>query len=342
MVAGPIPEDFLTAVRRLSSCTSGASVEEPIEARARRGSSDSGKRVEAMCSGVSAVVTAMSGEVQFLNDNEQAFALFRRGCRYCSDLHDALEDVEPKDVIIAFLARVALRKGAARQLRELCGILVKVHVWRDELLKGPQQLVEVLSADASILAAFAGASPELRAAVAQQSGAGAAPGHGARIFLREALSGRFLTVTERREREHDAPTFECIMTERPVSLFVCFEADEVEECDATDFKGSCRGGSIDGLVLGFAHEGLPALGCFLGTARARRRDSLRTAMFGAKPPELRCDSLSLEDKGQWQWMTDGTVQHVGTRWWLHVDPKNPGVAIMQDSGQSRWEALRAL
>jgi len=295
---------------------------------------DAGSRVETLSLGVRAVVETMDGEVKFTNDNERAFALFRKGCRHCAELHTALEDVEPKDTIIAFLARIAGRRSAARQVRELGAILVQVAAWRDELLVAPQQLLEVLNSDDSILAAFAAAGQG-------RCTGGPAPPHEGRVFLREAWTARFLSIAEHIERER--VVHRCVMTEKPASLFVCYETEEVEE-DEVDFRFSPEarcGGTVDGMILGFAHEGLPALGHFLGCQRPRRR-TLRDALSGGGTPELGCASRDLGGKEQFRWWNDGSVQHVASSFWLFVDPESPDAITLHQWDKSFWEAVLAV
>lgn len=207
------------------------------------------QRLEALRRGVAAVVAAMKGEVEFANDNERAFALLRRGCHHCAKRPEDLDAVEPKDTILAFLARVSGRKSAARQLQELGAILVSSAAWREVFAAGPASLTSILAAEEQgAVAAFV----EERAVRAL-----APPGDGARVFLREQRSLRFLTVRlaasrveaaaaaddsadydspwdhcdyssrqkasshEVYERAATADHAECCLTEQAASLFVC-------------------------------------------------------------------------------------------------------------------------
>lgn len=299
-----------------------------------------GSRVAALSHGVHAVVEAMAGEVQFTNHNERAFALFRKGCRHCAQLPSELEGVGPKETIVAFLSRVAVRRSAGRQLQELGAILVQVAAWRDLLAEAPAQLREVLANEAVVLAAFA---------ASRRASATPAPAHEARIFLREVQSTRFLTIAENPEPQHgerrDVGVALCLATERAASLFVVYHhhraahraADETTEAHGGDSK---QGMSVDDIILGFAHEGVPGLGCFLSCQRPRRR--IRDVVKGGGDPELCCVGREFGHSAQFRWGADAAIQHVSTGLWLCVDPLNPTMAGLHPSDKSFWEVLPAV
>jgi len=160
----------------------------------------SSHRLEALQRGVDAVVGAMAGEVQFANDNERAFALFRRGCHHCAQRPEDLDAIGPKDTILAFLNRVAGRKTAARQLQELGAILVQATAWRELFSEAPAALISVLAEEEQGVVA---------AALAQQvESALAPPGDGTRVFLRERCSMRYLTVWPTASWVAAAPTMD--------------------------------------------------------------------------------------------------------------------------------------
>eukprot|EP00927_Polykrikos_kofoidii_P049497 TRINITY_DN43545_c0_g1_i1.p1 TRINITY_DN43545_c0_g1~~TRINITY_DN43545_c0_g1_i1.p1 ORF type:complete len:522 (-),score=100.61 TRINITY_DN43545_c0_g1_i1:28-1593(-) len=98
--------------------------------------------------GVEAVEKAMSSEMQFVNEKEEAFALFRRGCRHCAQLPAFLDAVGPKDTIVMFLARVATRRATVGQVREMVAILRKAPAWHGVLADAPESLRQALGAGA--------------------------------------------------------------------------------------------------------------------------------------------------------------------------------------------------
>lgn len=297
-------------------------------------------RPEALSRGVRAVVETMSGEVQFANDNERAFALFRKGCRHCAELPTELEAVGPKDIVVAFLARVAQRRSACRQVQELSLILVQVPTWRDLLMEAPQQLLEVLHGDAAVHAVFAAAcAPTVSPA----------PKHEARVFLREAWSKRFLSIMQCVESERKAQR--CVMTERAASLLVCHcdgrrPTPSVDDWDEEEYfdchpQARCGAEGTDGTVLGFAHEGVPSPGCFLACKRPRRR-LLRDVVTGGGDPELCCTSQAFGRQEEFFWCTDATIRHISSGLWLFVDASKPEAVTMHKWEKSYWEALPAL
>jgi len=246
--------------------------------------------------------------------------------------------VGPKDTIVAFLSRVALRRSACRQLQELAVILVQVAPWRDLLVQAPQQLLEVLQADATVLTALAAA----------QALGTPAPKHEARVFLREAWSKRFLSITQCIERERKAQC--CTMTERAASLFVCHcdgrrhaeDMDDWDEEEYLEYHPQARYASEgDGTILGFAHEGVPSPGCFLGCKRPRRR-TLRDVVTGGGDPELCCTSQAFGRQEEFHWGADATIRHVSSGMWLFVDPTKPDAVTLHELEKSYWEALPAL
>merc|ERR1719291_1045585 len=90
---------------------------------------ESEQRVAVLKQGVEAILEAMASERQFLNNNESAFALFRRGCKFCEQMLEELEAIGEKDVIMTFLQRTASRRAIARQVQEVVTILARGEKW---------------------------------------------------------------------------------------------------------------------------------------------------------------------------------------------------------------------
>lgn len=297
----------------------------------------------------------MAGEVQFTNDNEKAFALFRRGCRHCAELLADLDDVAPKDVIVAFLVRVAARPGAVRQLQELGSILVRAAAWREKLASAPQPLWDVLVENPSTFAALQ---------ETPSSSQSPAPFHDARVFLRERQSHWYLTV---------AQTEECIMTDLATSLFICSRAADCEEhhcamdgarsphmfsalsvereCErsamethkSAEVEAQQTCGGCTPATVGFAHEGVPACGRFLICRRSGRRLTLlRDGPPGGGNHQLCCAGHKFGPEEAFRWHVDGTLQHVESGRWLYVDPACPGKVDMHLHERSVWDALPAI
>lgn len=145
----------------------------------------------------------------------------------------------------------------------------------------------------------------------------AAPRHLERIFLREQITQWYLSVTELNS------VASCVMTELPVSLFICH-----------------RGKSdTDNVRLGFEHEGLPALGCFLAP---RRSWSWREAVgLASADVQLRCEEMVFDAGKEFRWHQDSTLQFISTGQWLHVDPSSPAAISFHAINKSSWEALPA-
>jgi len=298
--------------------------------------------------GVGAVIEAMSGEVAFANSNEAAFAMLRRGCHHCAQLPEALDAMEPKDTVLAFLARVASRRTAVRQVKELGRILAQAEAWRSLLVDAPPPLRDVLLANSPRRASLAAeAAVVVNWRLLQTTDP--APVQDARVFLRERRSKRFLTVA-------DVLAVECcIMTELPASLFVCHSAastarlpeesskQEVDPdvAEKEDTARSAGAEEAETTTLGFEHEGVPAPGRFLIGRRPWRRTSLRDALTGSGDWQLCCTSRDFGRHEEFLWGSDATLQHASSGFWLYVDLASPGEVQLQAEKRSAWEALPA-
>lgn len=304
-------------------------------------------RLQALQLGVVAIVDAMDGEVKFANNNETAFSLFRRGCRHCEKKTGDLDDIGPKASILAFLARIASRRGAARQLQELGAILLTSPAWRESMADAPEVLRKLLNVQ-KVLDSL----PVV--------GVPAPLAHDTRVFLRERKTRRYLTVSNN-----------CIMTEGAASLFICHceregacvgdvgvdawsdadayfaplepfsSASSYEKTAEFAYLGSAVG--VGETVapppsVGFVHEGEPALGCFLS---ARRRP-LSSLLGGSMELRLCCDSRRFGVAQEFRWGPDFSLQHASTGWWLFVDPAKPEEVVMHAEAHSAWEALPAV
>mmetsp|Transcript_39137 Transcript_39137/g.93531 ORF Transcript_39137/g.93531 Transcript_39137/m.93531 type:complete len:325 (+) Transcript_39137:48-1022(+) len=299
---------------------------------------------KALHAGIEAVCNAMSGEVRFTNENEAAFALLRKGCRHCWGRTpgggEALRQVpaEKQAVVVAFLTRIAeIRRGALRRVQELGAILAKASPSWQELLAGSEALggpdgllVEELKA-LGVPATTAGEA-NLSAPVLE---------HEARVFLREKKSQRYLSIIS-------SSTDACIMmTELPVSLFVCyflgkglskacgsFSTEVSEETDVSSFSSQLsksRLAELEGetLEFGLAHEGVPSCGRFLGS---RRRWT---------EVELCCSSRSFGKRERWSRGSGASLQHQSSGLWLCVDPCSPNKVSLSSQEHSAWEVLLA-
>lgn len=377
----------------------------------------------ALEAGIAAAVSAMAGEAEFANRSETAFALLRRGCCQCSRLpggNKALGAVgrEEKAVVVSFLARVARRRSAERQVRELGAVLLgsgssawlrlvraaaadssplhkllateieaaerQAHERRRRThpqtlqcqQQQPQQLplytsrwstgleVDRTKADYVELAdsddeeewedqreeilegsiarchghAWTGPMQSLsrnRSPNAMLRSPPVPPCHGARIFLREVATQRFLTVTEVLGVEC------CVMTELPASLFICHWRVEGVQTGGESVGAAARPCSSAAL-LGFAHEGVPGLGRFLGLRRPWRRRQLRDALAsrGAGDLEACCASRHLGETESFFWQGSGApLQHISSGLWLYVDAEQPEKVLLRPDGESCWEAL---
>jgi hypothetical protein len=181
------------------------------------------------------------------------------------------------------------------------------------------------------------------ALVPLQPPAGPAPAHEARVFLRERLSGRYLTVCgSSSEGER------CVTTRVAASLFVaehsaCSDRRKHQDAfgvgDAGEYSMESeterlqRKASLEdsGVRLGFCHEGLPSADHFLGCEQS----FWGWVSFG-------CQRKALGSKEEFLWMEDGAVLHVLSGLWLDVDPEYPEEPTLHSEKRSFWEALPAL
>jgi len=325
-------------------------------AESRYGQEAGSRRVEALQQGVAAIVKAMGGEAQFANDNEVAFAQFRRGCRHCALLPADLDSIGPKDTIVAFLTRIASRRAVSRQVQELGAILVKAENWRALLGNAPPPLWEVLM-DAGLLDVPSfGLEPE---------DVVGALDHCARVFLRERCSQRWLTVGLTVVADELNPTNDqtcahqaCSMTELPASLFICYRDCGRYKSGGTvccvesgvasvesELAHAVHAPQVESLLAStwaFAHEGEPEFGHFLGGWRVRSLGNLRQAIKGGGDYGLSCTSRKLGEQEQFQWYEDAAIQHITSGLWLYVDPESPAKVTMHASERSSWEALPAI
>jgi len=329
--------------------------------------SQQSSRATSLRIGVKAVVDAMAGEMQFVNGSEDAFALFRRGCRHCAQAPVELASVAQKETIVAFLSRVAARKSSWRQLRELASILIQVTSWRDQLATAPLPLLEVLAEAAAVHSALMDAKQEAWVASAAKA---PIPTHEARIFLREVKTARYLSIAQ-----GDKGQERCIATELAASLFVCNcrwsaaqpqqeielatcvdpcpdgeDAQDEEDVEEEEDDLPKRTDSLEpesgadkpvGAILGFAHEGIPSLGCYLACRRKRGR-RIREVVTRWGEKEVCCSSRRFGRFEEFRWYTDATVQHVRTGLWLTIDSADPSVVALDKTQRSYWEALPAL
>lgn len=281
---------------------------------------------EALSAGIDAVMSAMSGEARFTNENEAAFALLRKGCR-----HSARSEAMPlrlvipeqQAVVVSFLARVADRRSAARRVKELGRILLKASPSWQHLLMNAEELGGVsglLSEEVKALGLKAegdDAVPLAVPAVIQAE---------SRVFLRESQTQRYLSIAN----SHSS----VVMTELPVSLFVCHSAgkgaSEFSSCsteaEETTSKRSEKPGPFE---FGLEHEGIPSLGHFLGSRR--RWTDL----------ELCCSSSSLGKREIFR-LAGASMQHQLTGMCLHVDPSCPHKVVLSAESSSAWEVLAAI
>lgn len=281
---------------------------------------------EALSAGIDAVMSAMSGETRFTNENEAAFALLRKGCR-----HSARSEAMPlrlvipeqQAVVVSFLVRVADRRSAARRVKELGRILLKASPSWQHLLMNAEQLGGV----SGLL------SEEVKALGLKAEGDDAVPlavpviQAESRVFLRESQTQRHLSTAS----SHSS----VVMTELPVSLFVCHSAgkgaSEFSSCsteaeEATSKRSELKPGSFE---FGLEHEGIPSLGHFLGSRR--RWTDL----------ELCCSSSSLGKREIFR-LSGASMQHQLTGMCLHVDPSCPNKVVLSAESNSAWEVLAAI
>jgi len=294
-------------------------------------------RIATLQRGVNAIIDAMAGEVQFANDNEAAFALFRKGCLHCEQFPEILDAVGPKTTIVDFLARVAVRRTTVRQVQELAVILGKAKAWRVAFGQMPPALSSVLSSYLPLQVMMTETTEEEVASVAKEP---RGPGQDARIFLRECQSLRWLTVIERSTSD-----IACTMTECAASLFVCHRSSD-QECEAA-FEEDAAGhqevwGADANSRLGFEHEGVPACGRFLAVRPDWRQGSLRDALLGSGDLQLRCTGRQFGRQEEFRWCKGDTVQHLPSGLWLYVDPQLPEQVLLNPLKGSSWEALPAI
>lgn len=277
---------------------------------------------EALSAGIDAVMSAMSGETRFTNENEAAFALLRKGCRHSARSETMplrLVIPEQQAVVVSFLVRVADRRSAARRVKELGRILLKASPSWQHLLMNAEQLGGV----SGLL------SEEVKALGLKAEGDLAVPVIQAesRVFLRESQTQRYLSIAS----SHSS----VVMTELPVSLFVCHSAgkgaSEFSSCsteaeEATSKRSELKPGSFE---FGLEHEDIPSLGHFLGSRR--RWTDL----------ELCCSSSSLGKREIFR-LSGASMQHQLTGMCLHVDPSCPNKVVLSAESSSAWEVLAAI
>lgn len=271
----------------------------------------------ALSKGIEAVMSAMSNEVCFTDENEVAFTLLRRGCRHCSvhstESLEALREVPLQQeavaaTVVQFLARIAAsRRGASRRVQELGAILAKASVPWSELLNQQPALAALLRGEHS---------KDTEPAI------GPRPQHEAHIFLRERRSRRFLSLTEDEETNVTC----CIMTEAASSMFICQWRGGVA---SDELEGAKTNESDVHPELGFLHEGVPAFNCFLGCRRY---------WVGW---ELCCSSRLFGKQEGFRWGADSSLQHFSTGLWLWVDPLMHQNVALHAEERSAWDVLLA-
>jgi len=158
----------------------------------------------------------------------------------------------------------------------------------------------------------------------------AAPRHLTRVFLCEETTGWYLSVTQDEERtwQHDLLLtsrngISCVMTEEPVSLFVCHRGVDTSGAATVDFE----------------HEGLPALGSFLSACRSWG-NALGFPKAGSSE-SLLCEKRGSISGEEFLWHPNSTIQHVSTGRWLYMDPSVPGSVTLHASKKSVWVSLPA-
>eukprot|EP00930_Biecheleria_cincta_P072474 TRINITY_DN59866_c0_g1_i1.p1 TRINITY_DN59866_c0_g1~~TRINITY_DN59866_c0_g1_i1.p1 ORF type:complete len:315 (+),score=57.48 TRINITY_DN59866_c0_g1_i1:112-1056(+) len=279
--------------------------------------------IEALSEGIVAVMSAMSDEVRFTDENEVAFNLLRRGCRHCSihstESMEALRQVplEQDNVaatVVKFLARIAAsRRGASRRVQELGAILAAASPPWSQLLEQQPVLAALLRGEL------------LKAAADSEPAEGLRPKHEAHIFLRERRSQRFLSVTE----DEDTSAACCVMTESAASMFICHWRGGEAEQIAGGGHDSRSGESDVYPELGFLHEGVPGFNCFLGCKRC---------WVGW---ELCCTSNLFGKQECFRWGADSSLQHFSTGLWLWVDPLMHRKITLHAEERSTWDVLLA-
>ncbi|CAJ1349125.1 unnamed protein product, partial [Effrenium voratum] len=284
----------------------------------------------ALSAGIQAVVSAMSGEVRFTNENEVAFAKLRLGCRH-GGAHGgaALRQVQPQQqaVVVSFLARMAgrRRRCAARRVQELGCILAKASAsWQELLAKE-----EPLGGPSGLLA------EELKALATGQAEPERQIENEARVFLREKQTQRYLSIVSS-PNGHGLVA----MTDVPVSLFVCHLDGKGTDSFASSSTEACEESLKtrlseleETLDIGFAHEGIPSFGGFLCSRRRILADV-----------ELSCSSKSFGKRERFRWGPDASLQHQFTEMWLSVDLASPQKVFLsaERSERGAWEAVAAL
>mmetsp|Transcript_61942 Transcript_61942/g.115818 ORF Transcript_61942/g.115818 Transcript_61942/m.115818 type:complete len:207 (-) Transcript_61942:724-1344(-) len=138
-----------------------------------------------------------------------------------------------------------------------------------------------------------------------------APRQDARIFLRDQRTLRFLSITAHQDAA------QCTMTEEPASLFVTHAKDT---------------------ALGFAHEGLPAFGCFLGYS-SFLQNWYASLGAGSDRHLLPCEAENFQAHSEFKWHPDATIKHLSSGLWLFVDPAKPDVVVLDACRKSQWEAI---
>lgn len=187
-----------------------------------------------------------------------------------------------------------------------------------------------------------------------------APAHCMRVFLRDKASQRYVSIAE---LGVDA-SVACVMTERPVSLFICHSSPSASSssgkgpkrsplADGSSTKGGRDGYGSSVVTLGFEHEGVPAFQRFLSLRRSENRLALVALEALSKTEnwlesqkqrgtrELNCNSDRFGSWEEFRWYPDATVQHAVTGLWLYVDPSNPVDITLDASRRSVWEVAPA-
>ncbi|CAE7348595.1 tuf1 [Symbiodinium sp. CCMP2456] len=134
-----------------------------------------------------------------------------------------------------------------------------------------------------------------------------APRHEDRIFLRDRITSRYLSIIV----QHGS-AIQCTMTEKPASLFVV-HADMAEYQEAW---------------LGFAHEGLPAFGCFLGYNNFF--ESWYASLGAGSEHPLPCEAEGLQAHSTFKWHPDATLRHLSSGLWLLGDPLTDAVLLHEN------------
>eukprot|EP00927_Polykrikos_kofoidii_P080372 TRINITY_DN7723_c0_g1_i1.p1 TRINITY_DN7723_c0_g1~~TRINITY_DN7723_c0_g1_i1.p1 ORF type:complete len:403 (+),score=38.21 TRINITY_DN7723_c0_g1_i1:98-1210(+) len=182
------------------------------------------------------------------------------------------------------------------------------------------------------------------------------PRNGMRTFLQEKETQLFLTVSA------FDPVASCIMTTKPASLFVCHHASSrMTSVLRTEGVGGVanRGGpqiprnraAIDSnscssmatsMVIGFEHEGMPGVGCFLSWQRVLRGRMCKSTGHDSQCElGLRRGCKNFGRLAEFVLHESATLQHKASGRWLYVD-KESGLLILDGFRRSVWEFLPTL